>query len=124
MSLQDCAKFWRKRKRPAFQPAFCRILDAAKRCQQLALSASRLAAAGNADLFLETVEADGADHDLLADHIARRAVHAHRFGELEVLLDGGPHLGALDVLLDLRGVETGFLGRLHRARLVSRAAAA
>ena len=43
------------------------------------------------DLSFDT---DGADYDLLADHVARRAVHAHRFGELKVLLDGGADLGA------------------------------
>src|SRR4051795_11928291 len=82
------------------------------------LLAGCLAAAGDADLFLETVEADGADHDLLADHVARRAVHAHRFGKLEVFLDGGAYLGTGEVLLDPGGVEAGLLGRLERARLV------
>src|SRR5216684_7529341 len=45
-------------------------------------STRRLATAGDADLFPEVVETDRADHHLLADHVARRAVHAHRFGDL------------------------------------------
>ena len=84
----------------------------------MSASTGRLAAAGDADLFLQAFDTDGADHDLLADHIARRAVHAHRFSEFEVFLDGGAHLGTGDVFLDLRGVEAGLLGRLKRARLV------
>src|SRR5215475_3720059 len=79
-------------------------------------SAGRLAATRNADLFLQTFEADGADHDLLADDVARRAVQAHLLGEPEVLLDGRLHLGAREVLFDLRSVETGVLGRRHGAR--------
>src|SRR5690242_12769241 len=87
-------------------------------------SAGGLAAACDADLFLQALEADRADHDLLADDIARRAVQAHLLGELEVLLDGRLDLGAREILFDLRGVEAGFLGRGHRARLVGLTAAA
>src|SRR3954464_15713272 len=90
--------------------------------ETLAASAGRLAAARDADLFLEALEADGADHDLLADHVARRAVEAHVLGELEVLLDGRLDLGAREILLDLRGVEAGFLGGCDGARLVGRTA--
>ena len=86
--------------------------------------ACRLAAAGETDLFLEAVEADRADHHLLADHVARRAVHAHRLGELEVFLDRGAHFGACKILLDPGRVEAGFLGRRHRARLVGGTTAA
>jgi len=39
--------------------------------------ARRLAAAGEADFFLQAIETDCADHHLFADHITRRAVHAH-----------------------------------------------
>src|SRR5438045_3004872 len=64
-------------------------------------SAGRLAATGDADLFLQIVDADRADHDLLADHIARGAVHAPGFRELEVLLQHAGHFGARHLLLYL-----------------------
>src|SRR5215813_7856695 len=89
-----------------------------------AVSAGRFAAARDADLLLEAVEADGADHDLLADDVARRAAEAHVLGELEVLLDGRLDLGAGEILIDLRGVEAGLFGRRHGARLVGRSPAA
>src|SRR3984957_19595614 len=87
-------------------------------------SARLFAAARNADLFLETLKADRADHDLLADHIARGAVHAHGFGELEVFLDRGLHFRARQILFDPRRIEAGILGGGDRARLVGWAAAA
>src|SRR5579863_6178512 len=77
-------------------------------------SAGHFAAAGEADLFLETFEADGADHHLLADHVAWRAVHAHGFRELEVFIDRGFHLGARQILLEPRHVEAGILGSRQR----------
>src|SRR6202158_3801015 len=83
-----------------------------------------LAAAGNADLFLEAFEADRTDHHLLADHIARRAVHAHRFGEFEIFLDRGAHFGARQILFEPAGIEAGFLGRGHWAGLFRRTTAA
>src|SRR4029453_1177357 len=64
-----------------------------------AASARCLAAAGDADLFPQGVDADRADHDLLADHVARSAVHAHGFGELEVFLERAAHFGARQILL-------------------------
>src|SRR3954468_12990588 len=88
------------------------------------LSARRLAAAGEADLFPQGVDADRADHDLLADHVARGAVHPHRFRELVVLFQGGADFGAADILVELRHVDAGFLGRRKRAGLVGLAAAA
>src|SRR3569623_2275233 len=57
-------------------------------------SALVLAAAGGADVLLQLRQADRADHDLVADHVARRAVQAQRLGELEVLLERRLHLGA------------------------------
>src|SRR5262249_8903450 len=87
-------------------------------------SAGRLAAACDADLLLQAVKADSADHDLLADHIARRTVQPHVFGELEVLFDGCLDLGAGEIFLDLRGVEASVLCRGHRPGLVRRTAAA
>src|SRR5579883_1465485 len=87
-------------------------------------SAGGLAAAGDADLLLQAIEADGADDDLLADHIARRAVETHVLGKLHVLLDRRLDLGARHVLLDARGIVAGILGRSHGAGLVGRPAAA
>src|SRR4029079_6569231 len=84
----------------------------------LMVSAGRLAAPGDADLFLQIVDADRADHDLLADHAARRAVHAHGLSELEVLFQRIAHFGARQVLLELAHVEADFLGDSHGARLV------
>src|SRR5882672_2448491 len=86
-------------------------------------SARRLAAAGDADLFPQAVDADRADHHLLADHVARRAVHAHRLRELEVFLDRGADFRARTVLLELRDIEAGVLGGGQRARLVGLALA-
>src|SRR4029079_19061821 len=48
-------------------------------------SAGRLAAARGVDLFFQRGKADGADHDVVADDIARRAVQAELLGELETL---------------------------------------
>src|SRR5258708_13651636 len=87
-------------------------------------SARRLAATGEADLFLQAVEADGADYDLLADHVAGRAVHAHRLGELEILLDVSFHFRACQILFDPGGIEPGFLATTHRACLFRGPAAA
>src|SRR5947207_11749468 len=101
-------------KRPAPPPAF--VLPTRQR--RWGASTGRLATAGEADLFPEVVETDRPDHHLLADHVARRAVHAHCFGELEVFLDRGAHLRARKVLLDPRGIEAGLLGGCHRAHLV------
>src|SRR5262249_57325478 len=82
-------------------------------------SAGRLAAAARGvDLVLERTEADGADHDVVADHVARRAVEAERLGELEALLDLRLDLVAGHVLLDARDVETHLLADGERARLV------
>src|SRR6516225_10862185 len=52
-------------------------------------SAGRLAAARAVDLFLERVQADRADEDIVAHDVAGRAVETERLGELEVLLDRG-----------------------------------
>src|SRR5712671_4705138 len=62
--------------------------------------AGRLAAACGVNLFLERIEADRADHDVVAHDVARRAVEAERVGELEVLFDGGFDIVARHVLLD------------------------
>src|SRR5438105_2165138 len=70
------------------------------------------------------IRADRANHDLLADDVARRAVHAERFRQLEIFLERGAHFLAAEILFQLRHVETGFLGRGKRARLVGGAAAA
>src|SRR5262245_40636281 len=87
-------------------------------------SARRLAATRAVNLFLESIEADGADDDILAYDVARRTVEAERFGELEAFLDRGLHLVACHVLLDLRDVEADLLRRRERARLVGLATAA
>src|SRR5215831_16758583 len=88
------------------------------------LRAVRLAAAGDVDPLLEGIEADRADHQLGADHVARRAVDPERLGELHALLDRGAHLVAPHVLLDACDVESRLLGGGERARLVGLAAAA
>src|SRR5258705_7947038 len=90
----------------------------------MSASTRRLAATGDADFFLEIIKADRADHHLLADHVAWRAVHTHRLGEFEVFLDRGAHFRARKILLDLSCIEAGLLGGCHRARLVRRATAA
>src|SRR6202008_4600422 len=87
-------------------------------------SAGRLAATRGVNLFLERIETDRADHDLLAHDVARRAVEAERLGELEALLDRRLHLVAGDVLLDTRDVKPDLLRHRERARLVGLAAAA
>src|SRR4051794_5854277 len=87
-------------------------------------SARRLAATRRVDLFLERIGADGADDDISAHHVARRAVEAERLGELEALLDRGLHLVARHVLLDLGHVEADFLGDGEGTRLVRLSAAA
>src|SRR4051812_25514406 len=81
-------------------------------------SARRLAAAGDADLLRKGIAADGANHDLLANHVARRAVHTHRFGELEILLERGAPFRARHILVELCHIEAGLLGRSQRAGLV------
>jgi hypothetical protein len=50
-------------------------------------SAGGLAAAGLLTLALQRFEAHGADHDVVADHVARRAVEAEPLGELEAFLE-------------------------------------
>src|SRR6266404_1984366 len=92
--------------------------------RQICRSTGRLAAASDADFFPKAIEADRADHDLLAYHIAPRAVHAHRFGELEVFLKRGAHFRTRDILLDPRDIEAGVLGGRHRTCLIGLAAAA
>src|SRR5262245_16643404 len=72
-------------------------------------SACRLAATRGVNLFLKSIEADGADDDILAHHVARRAVEAQCLGELEAFLDRGLHLVARHVLFDLRDVEPDLL---------------
>src|SRR5437870_5747281 len=78
-------------------------------------STGGLAAAGRVDLFLERAEADGTDDDVVAHHVARRAVEAERLGELHAFLEGGLYLVAGDVLLDPGHVEADFLGDRERA---------
>src|SRR5262249_27863607 len=87
-------------------------------------SAGGLAAARDADLLLQALEADRANHDLLADHVARRSVQAHFFGKLHILFDGRLDLGAREILLDPRGVEAGVLCRSHGTGLVGDPSAA
>src|SRR5215467_8332624 len=87
-------------------------------------SAGRLAAARAVDLFLERVQADRTDEDIVAHDVAGRAVEAERLGELEVFLDRGFDLVARHVLLDPRDVEADVLGGRERARQVRLATAA
>src|SRR5215831_725029 len=87
-------------------------------------SAGRLAAARAVDLFLERIQADRADEDIVAHDVAGRAVEAERLGELEVFLDRGFDLVARHVLLDPRDVEADVLGGRERARQVRLATAA
>src|SRR5580693_5256560 len=90
-----------KEKRPAAWPAF--LLDL---LDERRISSTRsLAAARHPDLFLQSVKPDRADHDLLPDHVARRAIQAHVFGKLEVLLDRRLDLRASEILLDPGHVE-------------------
>src|SRR5258708_13294731 len=81
-------------------------------------SRRRLAAAGDADLLGKSIAADRADHHLLADHVARRAVHAHSFGELEIFLNRCAHFRARGILLKPGHVEAGFLGGAEGAPLL------
>src|SRR5215207_6526099 len=90
------------------------------RSQQLA---NGLAAARVVDPLLERGEADSADHDIAAYHIARRAVEAECLRELEALLQRRLHLFAGHVLLQPRHVEADLLGDCDRARFVGLTAA-
>src|SRR6266851_7510677 len=88
------------------------------------VSARRLAATRVVDLFLEGLEADRADHHVGADHVARRAVHPERLGDLVALLERCLDLVARKVLLDAPDIETDLLGDRQRTCLVDRSAAA
>src|SRR3954451_4745126 len=88
-------------------------------------SATRhFAAAGGVDVFLELVEADGADHDIGADHVARRAVEPELLGELQALFERLANLVAGQIAFDPHHVQAGLLGCSKRARLVGLTAAA
>src|SRR6516162_9041605 len=114
-----------KRARPRAQLAFTRRAAAWRPIVEARLgSAGRLAAARAVDLFLERVQADRADEDIVAHDVAGCAVEAERLGELEVLLDRGFDLVARHVLLDPRDVEADVLGGRERAREVRLAAPA
>src|SRR3954469_11158552 len=82
------------------EPARTRRRREARQAVSASLSARRLAAACRVDLFLERIGADGADDDIGAHNVARRAVEAERLGQFEALLDRGLHLVARHVLLD------------------------
>src|SRR5215217_1978955 len=112
-----------KQKEPTRQPAPL-LADAATLDGCGYRLAGRLAAACNADLFPEILDADRADHHLIADHVTRRAVHAHGFGEFEVLLEGGAYFRARKIFLKPSDIEAGLLGGGHGARLVRGATAA
>src|SRR5712691_6612523 len=88
------------------------------------VSARRLAATRVVDLFLEGLEADRAHHHVGADHVARRAVHPERLGDLVALLERCLDLVVCKVLLDPRDIEADFLRDRQRTRLVDRSAAA
>src|SRR6476661_1049258 len=81
-------------------------------------SAARLAAAGGVDLFLQRIEADRADHDVVADHITRRAIEAEGLGELEAFLQRGLDLRACQILVQAPHVEADVLGNRERTGLV------
>src|SRR5437879_12243998 len=83
-------------------------------------STRRLAATGYADFFLEIIKADRADHHLLADHVAWRAVHTHRLGEFEVFLDRSAHFRGRKLLLDRSWMDDGLLAGCHPSPLVPR----
>src|ERR1700733_4532096 len=76
------------------------------------------------EFLFQGVQSHGADNQLGADHIARRAVDAERVGELHILVDRGLDLVAVHVLVDPRHVEAGVFGGGKRVRLVGRAASA
>src|SRR5437879_12739519 len=83
-------------------------------------SARRLAAAGGADLLLQSLKPDRADHHLFADHVARRTVHSHRFGKLEIFLDRGFRFRACHVLFELCGMDASVLGLGYRVSFFRR----
>src|SRR6185503_5314602 len=68
-------------------------------------SAIRLSAARGVDLFLQRIEADRADHHIIADNIAWRPVEAECLGKLEVLLQCSFYLRACHVLVEPGHVE-------------------
>src|SRR5262245_6604961 len=84
--------------------------------------AARLAAARSVDLLLERLEADRANHNIVADYVAWRAIKPERFGKLEAFLQGRLHFGARNVLVEPRHVEADVLGDGQGARLVRLAA--
>src|SRR5215469_5958851 len=59
----------------------CGGVAADRRSEARLSSAGRLAAARAVDLFLERVQADRADEDIVAHDVAGRAVEAERLGE-------------------------------------------
>src|SRR4029077_6345737 len=87
-------------------------------------SAAWLAAAGGVDLFLQRLEGDRADHDVVADYITRRAIEAEGLGELEAFLQRGLDLRACQVLVQAPHVEADVLGNRERTGLVRLAPAA
>src|SRR5690349_10134338 len=87
-------------------------------------SAGRLAAPAGIDFSLEFIEADGADNDIVADHVARRSIEAEGVRELEALFDLRADFIAVHVLFDLGSVESDVLGRCKGVGLVSLATAA
>ncbi len=68
--------------------------------------------------------AHGADHDLLAHHIGRRAVDAQQLGEAHVLGQHLLHLRRLHVALQARHVGADLAGDLEGAGAIGLAAAA
>src|SRR5579885_162314 len=93
-------------------------------CGETAQLAGRLAATGRVDLFAQTIEADSADDDIVADDVTRRAVEAQRLGQLHVLVERLVDFGALHVLLQFVHVEPDLLGDCEGALAVDMAAAA
>src|SRR5262249_13803375 len=97
--------------------------------QQVALrqalsSAGCLAATGHVDLFLECCQPDSADHRLVADHVARRAVEPHGFGDLEALSERVLPLVARSSFREAALGEPDLSAPRDPSRLVGRAATA
>src|SRR5262245_16439683 len=86
-------------------------------------SAGCLAAARGVDLFLQGGKANRADHDAVANDVARRAVQAELLGKPEALLQTAADFVAGEIALEPRHVDAHLLGGGHGMGLVGLTAA-
>src|SRR5262245_15389842 len=90
----------------------------------MASSAGSLAAAGGIYLFSQRFEANRADHDIVADHVAWGAAETERLGKFEALLQRRLYFRTRQIFFEPGHIETNVLGNRQRARLIGLAATA